>query len=79
MRLVDTHTHLYLKQFDDDRPEMIQRANEQGIDRFYLPNIDRHSISTMLQMEQDYPGQCFSMMGLNSYRVNRLTYFTDVK
>ena len=30
--LVDTHAHLYLNQFDDDRDEMIKRAKEKGIE-----------------------------------------------
>lgn len=63
MRLIDTHAHLYSKKFDADRPEMMKRAMESGIDRFFLPNIDRGSIKGMLQLEKDYPGQCFAMMG----------------
>ena len=38
---------------------------ESGIDRFFLPNIDHTSIGGMLQMEEDYPGQCFAMMGIH--------------
>ena len=65
MRLVDTHAHLYLQQFDEDRSEMITRAQAKGVDTFYLPNIDSRSIPSMLQMELDFPGQCFAMMGLH--------------
>jgi len=63
--LIDTHTHLYLKQFDDDRKEVIERAEEAGIKKFFLPNIDSQSIDSMLQMEIDYPNKCFAMMGLH--------------
>ena len=38
---------------------------ESGVDRFFLPNIDHASIEGMLQMEEDYPGQCFAMMGIH--------------
>ena len=38
---------------------------ESGVDRFFLPNIDQTSIGGMLQMEEDYPGQCFAMMGIH--------------
>ena len=38
--LIDTHTHLYSEEFDNDRGEMIQRAREAGIGRFYIPAID---------------------------------------
>lgn len=65
MNLIDTHTHLYAKQFDEDRAEMIQRAFENGVQQFYLPNIDSESIDAMLDLEATYPGQCFAMMGLH--------------
>ncbi|TXB63308.1 TatD family hydrolase [Phaeodactylibacter luteus] len=65
MRLIDTHAHLYAGKFDADRAEMMQRALDNGIDRFFLPNIDRASIAGMLQLEESYPGQCFAMMGLH--------------
>lgn len=63
--LIDTHTHLYLKQFDDDRKEVIERAEAAGIKKFFLPNIDSQSIDAMLQMEIDFPDNCFAMMGLH--------------
>lgn len=63
MRLIDTHAHLYSKKFDADRAEMMERAMESGVGQFFLPNIDRTSVEGMLQMEEDYPGQCFAMMG----------------
>jgi TatD DNase family protein len=65
MRLVDTHTHLYLEQFDEDRPAVIERAVGLGIDNFYLPNVDSRTIEAMLQMEIDFPGRCYAMMGLH--------------
>ena len=65
MRLIDTHTHLYLNQFDADRAVMIQRAMDQKVQAFYLPNIDSSSIEPMLELEAAYPQQCFAMMGLH--------------
>lgn len=65
MQLIDTHTHLYLPEFDADRREMIDRAKASGVERFYLPNIDRASVEPMLQMEKDFAGTCFAMMGLH--------------
>jgi TatD DNase family protein len=70
MRLIDTHTHLYLPEFDADRKEMMARAESCGVERFYLPNIDRESVGQMLSMEQDFPGKCFPMMGLHPCSVN---------
>ncbi|MDF2553492.1 MAG: TatD family deoxyribonuclease [Chryseobacterium sp.] len=63
--MIDTHTHLYSEEFDEDRKEAIQRALYKGITEFYLPAIDSGSHEKMLQIESDYPGQIFSMMGLH--------------
>ena len=62
---VDTHAHLYLKQFDEDREEMMARAQRQGIEKIYLPNIDSSTIDRMLALEAAYPDRCFPMMGLH--------------
>lgn len=81
MRLIDTHTHLYAEQFDTDREEMIRRAQEMGVTRFFLPNIDRASIPGMLTLEEAYPGVCFPMMGLHpcSVKENYLEELAIVK
>jgi TatD DNase family protein len=63
--LVDTHTHIYAKEFDFDRDAMIARAISQGVEKFYLPNVDLESIPRMLELEAKYPKQCFAMMGLH--------------
>lgn len=63
--MIDTHTHLYLKQFDDDRAETMHRAMTAGVQRFYLPNIDSTSIEQMLALEAAYPDHCYAMMGLH--------------
>jgi TatD DNase family protein len=63
--MIDTHTHLYAEEFDEDRKEAIQRALDKGITEFYLPAIDSESHEKMLQLEAEYPNQIFSMMGLH--------------
>lgn len=65
IKLIDTHTHLYGKQFDHDRDAMIQRAIQAGVAKMYLPNIDSSSIEGMLALEAAYPDHCFAMMGLH--------------
>jgi len=65
MEFIDTHTHLYLDTFSEDRDAVMQRAFEKGITRLYLPNIDKSSIDDMLALEEAYPDHCFSMMGLH--------------
>jgi len=63
--MIDTHTHLYAEEFDEDRKDTIQRALDKGINEFYLPAIDSESHEKMLQLEAEYPNQIFSMMGLH--------------
>ncbi|KMQ69229.1 hydrolase TatD [Chryseobacterium sp. FH2] len=63
--MIDTHTHLYAEEFDEDRTEAIQRALSKGITEFYLPAIDSESHEKMLQLEAAYPKQIFAMMGLH--------------
>lgn len=65
MKLVDTHCHLYLDDFKEDSPEVIRRALDAGVQKFYLPNIDLSVIPDMLALENAYPGKCFAMMGLH--------------
>lgn len=63
--MIDTHTHLYLPEFDHDRAEMISRAVEAGINRFYLPAIDSLVAEDMFALELQFPAHCFAMMGLH--------------
>ncbi len=65
MILTDTHTHLYAEEFDSDREALINSAIQQGITRFFLPNIDSVSIGPMLELEKKHPDHCFAMMGLH--------------
>lgn len=67
---IDTHTHLYSEQFNEDRTEMIQRAIAAGVERMYLPNIDLSSIDGMHALEQQFPNNCFAMMGLHPCSVD---------
>ena len=63
--ITDTHTHLYSDQFDEDRNEMIQRAKDAGISRFFIPAIDSSYTQRMLDLEKNYPNDVFLMMGLH--------------
>jgi TatD DNase family protein len=63
--LTDTHTHLYSEEFDLDRNQMIQRAIDNGVSRFFIPAIDAACTQSMYDLEQDYPDNVFLMMGLH--------------
>jgi TatD DNase family protein len=65
MKLIDTHTHIYLPEFDSDRDAAVNRALEKGIEKLLMPNIDISSIGAMLNTEAKFPGICHSMAGLH--------------
>ena len=63
--LIDTHTHLYSNEFESDIDAVIERAQQDHVQKFYLPAIDSNSLDAMLALEKKYPGVCISMMGLH--------------
>ncbi len=70
MQLIDTHTHIYLPEFDDDRDQAIERAVNAGVVKLLLPNINSASIERMLAAEERYPGICHPMIGLHPTSVS---------
>ncbi len=64
-KLVDTHTHLYLKEFSNDIEVVIERAKKEGVTKFFLPAIDSGETAAMLDLENKFPGECFPMAGLH--------------
>jgi len=65
MTVTDTHTHLYSEEFSEDRNEMIQRAIDKGVTRFFIPAIDSTCTESMYDLEKRYPENVFLMMGLH--------------
>jgi TatD DNase family protein len=63
--ITDTHTHLYSEEFDQDRNEMIQRAIDAGVTRFFIPAIDSTCTEAMYDLEKNHPDHVFLMMGLH--------------
>jgi TatD DNase family protein len=78
---IDTHTHLYSEEFNEDRTAVINTAISNSVTKLYLPNIDSNSIDGMLQLEKEFPDNCFAMMGLHpcSVKENYLDELTIVK
>jgi TatD DNase family protein len=66
--MIDTHTHIYLKQFNEDRASMLERAKNAGVAEFYLPNIDKHSIADLKELAAQHPN-IYPMMGLHPSHV----------
>lgn len=62
---IDTHTHLYLEEFQDDSMAVIDRAIAAGVARMLLPNIDSSSWEPMLALAGQYQGKLYAMAGLH--------------
>ncbi len=69
MILTDTHTHLYSEAFDADRAEVIKRAIDSGIERFFIPAIDSTYTEAMFDLQKANPEHVFLMMGLHPTHV----------
>lgn len=63
--MIDTHIHIYAKEFDNDLDFQIEKAKKAGIQKLLMPNIDEESIDKLHQMENKYHGYCYAMMGLH--------------
>ncbi|MBS1771741.1 MAG: TatD family hydrolase [Bacteroidetes bacterium] len=59
---IDTHTHLYDEQLNDDD---IQRAIDADVSKMYMPNCDSSTIEGMLRIANKWSNNCFPMMGLH--------------
>jgi TatD DNase family protein len=74
LNLTDTHTHLYSEEFDADRNEMMQKAIQAGVTRFFVPSIDASYTQKMYDLEKEYPENVFLMMGLHPCYVKPETF-----
>ncbi|MDT0605735.1 TatD family hydrolase [Croceitalea rosinachiae] len=78
MIITDTHTHLYSEAFDEDRNEVISKAIDLGIERFFIPAIDSTYTRSMYDLEENFPENIFLMMGLHPTHVKE-NYFEELK
>ncbi|PJE41248.1 MAG: hydrolase TatD [Flavobacterium sp.] len=78
MIFTDTHTHLYSEEFENDRTEMIQRAIDAGVSRFFVPSIDSTYTQKMYELEAQFPQNIYLMMGLHPCYVKPDTYLAEL-
>lgn len=63
--MIDTHSHIYSEEFDNDREDVLLHAKDAGVHKIILPNIDSKSLQRMLDLERQYPDYCFATIGLH--------------
>ncbi len=75
--MIDTHSHIYLEEFDADRAQVIQRAKDAGVESIILPNVDSETLPRMLSLEKENLGYCFAAIGLHPTSVKE-NYKTEL-
>jgi TatD DNase family protein len=65
VKIVDTHTHLYLDKFKEDIDKVISRAKENGVSKFIFPAIDSSHFENMHNLKNRYPENIYLMIGLH--------------
>ena len=78
MTLIDTHSHIYSNEFDNDRAEMLKRAEKEGVGKILLPAIDSATHEQMLGVEVQNPGKYISMMGVHPCSIKE-DYVSELK
>lgn len=65
MVLIDTHTHIFHKEFDADLDDVVARAQTAGVSHLLLPNINLESANRLHAACARFPDICLPMMGLH--------------
>ena len=68
--MIDTHTHLFVEEFSEDLPLVIQRAKDAGVEMLFMPNIDDESLEDLLKVCAQYPEYCYPMLGYHPTSVD---------
>ncbi len=69
MVLTDSHTHLYDKESVISVIDLIKKAENNHVFRFFIPNIDINTCTEVLNLQKQFPNQCFAMLGLHPCHV----------
>lgn len=78
MKLIDTHTHLYVEEFRTDIDSVVERAVNEGVEKFYLPAIDSLENANLLELEKRFSGKMYAMAGLHPCSVKE-NYKDEIK
>lgn len=70
--IIDTHTHLYLPEFDGDEGSLatVRRAVDAGVGKMIFPNVDLTTVEPMKQLHRAAPDVTYMAMGFHPTEVN---------
>ena len=75
---IDTHSHIYAEEFDQDREETIQRALAADVRQIILPDIDSTTRQSMLSLAEACPDMMYPTLGVHPTSVNE-SYKTEIQ
>jgi len=70
MHWIDTHSHIYLPEFDHDRPQVVDRAVEAGVKYLLMPNVDSKTLPALMDAALRFQGVCLPMVALHPTSVD---------
>ncbi|GHO69452.1 hydrolase TatD [Ktedonobacter sp. SOSP1-52] len=71
--LTDSHTHIDMSRFQEDREAVIQRAIKGGVTRMIDPGCDLASSRAALQLAKEHPGVVFAGVGVHPHDAQSYT------
>ena len=70
--LTDTHTHLQLNEYSNDRDRVIRRAKEAGVLRMIVVGFDMATSRAAIQLAQRYEG-LYASVGIHPHEARNFT------
>ena len=65
MPFIDTHCHLFLKEFEADAEQVVEKSVKANVTKMVLPNVDSSTISLLLQLYKKFPENLFPAIGVH--------------
>jgi TatD DNase family protein len=62
---IDTHAHMWWPSFDEDRDQVVARAEAAGVKKMIAPGTDLRTSKLAVEMAQKYPGKIFAAVGIH--------------
>ena len=77
-RYIDTHCHLFEKDFDDDIDAVVKKIEDTGVEYVLVANTGVDSIEPLLALEKKFPHFCKTLIGIHPDNVD-VDYKSQIK
>lgn len=68
--MIDTHTHLYLQEFEPSADEAVRRAVDAGVTKMIFPNVDLSTVALQRKLHEQFPDNTYMAMGLHPTEID---------